>query len=236
MVITPDGTVLCNDDANEQLLDPVVQIDNPVEGTYRIWAGSFYEGHLLPGILVLTTKPEVNLGTFDLASFIQREQVPEVLPEPEGIADRQDILETLEMALAESPDLTEADLPTEVDVVADGLIPLFQLPLGGESCAGLVTGAPSYTFNWTGAADDLRIMFEGDGDSSLLVIGPDMDIACADDSADGSNRNPVVDLGAAMTGLHAVYVGRIDPATPVTGVLSITNMTDEPEVLAPVSQ
>ena len=105
VVLTPDGQVLCNDDANDHLLDPVVQIDNPVQGQYRIWAGSFNEGHLLPGILVLTTKPEVNLGTFNLSSFIERAQIPEVVAEPEGIADREALIMTLEMALAEAPDL-----------------------------------------------------------------------------------------------------------------------------------
>ncbi len=236
VVLTPDGQVLCNDDAGDHLLDPVVEINNPVEGAYRIWTGSYREGHLLPGILVLTTKPEVNLGTFNLSSFIQRAQMPEVVPEPERIADQAALIETLEMALADSPDLADADLPTEVEVVADGIVPLFQLPLEAQGCAGLVTGAPSYTFNWVGEAQDMRIMFEGDGDASLLVIGPDRAVACSDDSADGSNQNPVIDISGPMDGLHAVYVGRIDPGAPVSGVLSITNQSDEPEVLAPASE
>ena len=102
------------------------------------------------------------------------------------------------MALADSPDLADADLPTEVEVVADGIVPLFQLPLEAQGCAGLVTGAPSYTFNWVGEAQDMRIMFEGDGDASLLVIGPDRAVACSDDSADGSNQNPVIDISGPM--------------------------------------
>jgi hypothetical protein len=236
LVLTPDGQVLCNDDADDHLLDPVVEIPNPIDGTYRIWVGSYDSGNLLPGILVLTTKPEVNLGTFNLSSFIQRAQMPEVVPEPEGIADAEAMIETLDMALADSPDLADADLPTEVEVVADGIVPLFQLPLDSAACAGLVTGAPSYTFNWLGESQDVRIMFEGDGDASLLVIGPDRSIVCADDSADGSNLNPVVDISGSMTGLHAVYVGRIDPEAPVTGILTITDQSDEPEVLAPASE
>lgn len=232
MVMTPDGQILCNDDANDYLLDPVVEISNPVDGQYRIWLGSFEEGHLLPGILVLTTKPEVNLGTFNLDSFIQRAQLPEEVPQHDAIADQEALLETLEMAVAESPELTDVDLPTTVDVVADGIVPLFQLPLEDRGCAGLVTGAPSYTFNWVGESDSLRIMFEGDGDSSLLVLGPELQYGCNDDSAEG-NQNPVLDISNPVQGLHAVYVGRISPEAPVTGVLSITDQTDEPDVLAP---
>ena len=236
VVVGPDGQVMCNDDANDQLLDPVVQIDNPAQGQYRIWAGSFNKGHLLPGILVLTTKPEVNLGTFNLGSFIERAQLPEIVPEPEAIADREALIETLEMALAEAPDLSHDDLPTLLDVVADGIVPLFQLPLEDRNCAGLVTGAPTYTFNWVGETDTLRTMFEGDGDSSLLLIEPDRTVVCSDDSVDGSNLNPVIDISSPAQGLYAVYVGRLSPEAPVTGVLSITDESDAPDVLAPASE
>ena len=99
-----------------------------------------------------------------------------------------------------------------------------------------MTEAPTYTFNWVGDPDILRFMFEGDGDSSLLVIGPDRTVVCSDDSADGSNLNPVVDISGAASGLYAVYVGRLSPEAPVTGVLSITDETDAPDVLAPVSE
>jgi hypothetical protein len=235
VVLTPDGQVLCNDDANDHLLDPVIEINNPAEGQYRIWVGSFNEGHLLPGILVLTTKPEVNLGTFNLGSFIQRTQIPEVVPQPESIADRQALIETLEMALAESPEVTAENLPIQVDVIADGIVPLFQLPLAARGCSGLVTGSPTYTFSWAGEIGTLRAMFEGDEDSSLLVIGPDRTVVCNDDSADGSNLNPVIDITNPAPGLYAVYVGRLSPENPVTGVLSITDDTDAPDILAPTS-
>ena len=58
VVLTPDGKLVCNDNANEQLLDPVLDIKNPVPGKYRIWVGSAANRQRIPGILVLTTKPE----------------------------------------------------------------------------------------------------------------------------------------------------------------------------------
>ena len=236
VIMTPDGEILCNDDANDNLLDPVIEITAPVEGVYKIWVGSFNSGHLLPGVLVLTTNPEVNLGTFNLGGLIHRAQMPETLPEHETIIEEAALIEELEMAIAEATDLTEAELGTTIDIVADGDVPLFMLPLEAQGCAGLVTVAPSYTFDWQGEAETLRVMFEGDADSSLLVIGPDMTVVCADDSADGANQNPMVDVSAPATGLYAVYVGRISPEAPVTGVLSITDGSAEPETLAPASE
>ena len=58
VVLTPDGKLVCNDNANEQLLDPVLDIKNPVPGKYRIWVGSAADRQRIPGILVLTAKPD----------------------------------------------------------------------------------------------------------------------------------------------------------------------------------
>ncbi len=57
VVLTPDGKLICNDNANEQLLDPVLDIKNPVPGKYRIWVGSAADRQRIPGVLVLTTQP-----------------------------------------------------------------------------------------------------------------------------------------------------------------------------------
>jgi hypothetical protein len=38
----PDGTYACNDDSDG--LNPLVQIDNAVAGTYNVWIGSYQQG------------------------------------------------------------------------------------------------------------------------------------------------------------------------------------------------
>ena len=86
VVETPAGDYLCADDANELLLDPVLQIDDPAQGVYNIWVGSFDEGQQFPGILVITGRPEVNIGTFDLASLVRRATLPEDQLEAGGAA------------------------------------------------------------------------------------------------------------------------------------------------------
>ena len=95
VVLTPDGKLVCNDNANEQLLDPVLDIKDPVPGKYRIWVGSAANRQRIPGILVLTAKPELNLDTFELAKLVRRPTIPVTLakPAPQVAADavKQDI-------------------------------------------------------------------------------------------------------------------------------------------------
>ncbi|MEZ4558290.1 MAG: hypothetical protein R2854_17960 [Caldilineaceae bacterium] len=86
VVQTPAGDYLCSDDANEMLLDPVIEMAQPANGRYNIWVGSYTPEQLIPGLLVLTTRSEINLGTFDLASLVQRTPIPEDVLEPEEVA------------------------------------------------------------------------------------------------------------------------------------------------------
>ena len=72
MILTPDGKLLCSDDASEQVLDPVIQMEKPVEGTYKIWVGSANKNQLIPGILALTTKREISVASFSLGGLVSR--------------------------------------------------------------------------------------------------------------------------------------------------------------------
>ncbi len=72
VVQKPDGSFLCNDNTNPQLLDPTVTVAAPAKGRYNIWVGSRRENDLIPGVLVFTQKPAVDLGTFSLGSLIRR--------------------------------------------------------------------------------------------------------------------------------------------------------------------
>lgn len=82
VVQTPTGEWLCNDNATAQLRDPFVEVLNPAGGEYRIWVGSAAKSQLIPGILVLTTQPTVDLGTFDVSKFITRPLIPQVAAQP----------------------------------------------------------------------------------------------------------------------------------------------------------
>ena len=106
--------------------------------------------------------------------------------------------------------------------------------LDNPACNGLVGGVPDYVFRWSGDAEQLRIFFEGDANSTLLVVeSAEKAIACADDVATG-NGNPLVTIDNPAEGLYGVWIGRLDPAKPVTGILTITTAADAtPAVLEP---
>jgi hypothetical protein len=53
----PEGNFLCNDDSGfpeARPLDPVIQIDEPIVGTYNIWVGTYLEEELADGYLMIT--------------------------------------------------------------------------------------------------------------------------------------------------------------------------------------
>ncbi len=69
VVLTPKGELLCNDNASAKILDPFVEVKNPAQGEYRIWVGSAEKDKLIPGMLVMTTKPTVDAALSTWASW-----------------------------------------------------------------------------------------------------------------------------------------------------------------------
>jgi heat shock protein HslJ len=230
----PDGTYVCNDDAHGLLLDPVIDLENPQKGTYHIWVGSAARDQLIPGVLVLTTRPDVNLGTFDLSKLIQRELVPETVePVRERIPLTQ-VTESLTRLKAAPVTLSAGAEFEPVEITAAGTVPAFEIPADDAQCNGFIGETPDYTFAWTGATGELRIFFEGDADTTLLVVGPNGTVWCADDVLTGENSNPLLAISDPVEGNYAVFVGRLNSENPVTGRLTVTDAADaEPVVLEP---
>jgi hypothetical protein len=236
MVLTPDGRLLCNDDANEDLLDPVIEISEPVTGTYRIWVGSYAKGQLIPGVLVLTTNPEVNIGTFNLGGLIRRPLVAETQAEPKMASTREAATASIQALASDAVTLAPDSEPLSASLTVSGTIPLFELDLPDPACNGLVSGVPDFVFNWTGDGEAFSVFFEGDGDSTLLVLSEDTELlACGDDAEFDVNINPLVTVADAKPGLYGVWVGRLDPTKPVLGTLTVTTAADAaPKVLGPL--
>ena len=55
MIVTPAGEVVCNDNAAEENLNPVVDILNAAEGDYEIFIGSLVPDQIVTGILTITS-------------------------------------------------------------------------------------------------------------------------------------------------------------------------------------
>jgi hypothetical protein len=225
VVQTPDGGFLCNDDTYPALLDPTVVITAPVQGVYSVWVGSAAAQDLIPGFLVFTTKETVNAGSLALADLVQRRPLPSGMP----LSQRQiDAGERLAEALANVEDVDALEAGGDdvtVDVTADGNLPVPELLTNDALCGGLVNLTPSYAFDWSGETDALSLFVEADGDTTLLVRAPDGSLLCSDDFG-ADNLNPLVTIAAPAEGRYLVWVGRIDPTEPVSGVLTITEATD----------
>ena len=230
----PDGSYLCNDDVSDHVLDASITMTSPMTGTYKIFVGTFEEQQLIPGLLVITARDDVSLSTFAPGELVKRETLPadEIVPVPdESAADMQ-----APVAAALTPDavIESGSDPVTADLTVEGELPAFRLApedVSNVVCSGLVTeGPPDFLIEYTGDAEHLRIFFEGDADSTLVVAGEDA-FFCNDDHEMAVNANPRVDV-PSPAGFYGIWVGRIDPENPLSGTLTIMEgRDDEPEQL-----
>lgn len=222
VVLTPKGELMCSDNANAQLLDPFIEIANPVAGEYRIWVGSAAKNQLVPGVLVLTTDSNVDLGTFDLGKLIKRPSIPQKVIRPTTPVMLNTQVQAMYDKFIKAAVALKPEAAASVAVTAEGEVPLFRISAAAEQgCAGLVTGAPSYAFKWSGATDALRIAFEGDADSTLMVVGQDSKQVWCNDDAQPDSIHPAIDISNPADDTYLVYVGRINPEKPVKGTLTV---------------
>ncbi|NOX61524.1 MAG: hypothetical protein GXP42_06200, partial [Chloroflexi bacterium] len=233
IVQAPDGSFYCNDDANVLLLDPSLTFENPQEGVYNIWVGSYQADQLIPGVLVVTTREDVSVETFTLEGLVRRGPMPDVSRAPGGKAP-DELVEAIRN-LKKGVESLEAGEPFTKEVTVDGDAPAFEFDIEGQRCNGFIKAQPELAFDWSGEAGQLTIYFEGDDDTTLLVVAANGQITCNDD-ADAGNLNPMVTLDDPQEGRYAVFVGRVKPEVEVTGVLTVTDAADaQPQALAPKS-
>ena len=236
VVQLPDGSYVCADDANENLLDPELTVEKPAAGEYKIWVGSFDEGHLLPGLLVITAKRDFTLSNFDPGVLVRRGQLPQEDIQPpvaeEAVAAQLSISTTV--VITPDGSLAADSDPLTATVVATGTLPAFLLGSEDVVCSGLVTKRPDYIVKAEDGLENLRIFFEGDDDATLVVANQQLGMVCGDDAAAGANSNPLIDIPKPPAGLYGIWVGRLGEETPVTGTLTISAGADlQPETLKP---
>lgn len=226
IVQTPDGKVLCNDNTNAALLDPTVTLTKPAQGRYNVWLGSALARDLIPGFLVFTSKGEVSAGDLALQSLVRRPARPGVLPLSNRLTTAATRVAEAQAAVKPAEKLTPGGGPLTAQVSATGDLPAPEMATGGVYCGGLITVAPSYAFEWSGQAKALGVMFEGDGDATLIVRTPGGQFVCGDDAAGSANLNPLVSVKDPAAGTYLVWVGRVDPAKPLSGKLTVASTAD----------
>jgi hypothetical protein len=120
LVQLPDGTYLCSDDATDTLLDTAVHIDTPAAGAYKVWVGAYEADQLLPLFLVLTTRDEISLSTFDMGGLVERAPQPEQAGSPLAESpEAQALLDVVTTAEEASPALRATSTETETEAAGD---------------------------------------------------------------------------------------------------------------------
>jgi serine protease Do len=235
MIRLPDGEYVCNDNAHRLLLDPVITLEDPAEGNYRIWVGAADEGQLVPGILAITARKDVTLGNFALGNLVKRSAVADTLEEPVATDERKAMAEKLLTGVARlkaARDTGQLQSFSQ-DVEAAGELEAHELPIGDAFCNGYIAETPDLVFTVPEGEQDLFVYFEGDGDATLVVAGPDGTFHCNDDLFRGENVNPFVTLMDPPAGNYSAWVGRVNTDAPVSGALTVTKLAKQPTRLAP---
>lgn len=116
--------------------------------------------------------------------------------------------------------------PWIVSASSGGEIDASQLSLGA-GCTGFVSSAPDFTlaYNGTPLSDNLRILYVGSGDTTLIVSDPNGNFACADNS---ETTDPILDFPAPAEGTYSLWVGSVGANNPVHGYLLITEVQTIP--------
>lgn len=235
VVEQPDGSIVCNDDAGLNTVDPLVTIANPAEGAYKIYVGSAQQDQPALGFLGMTALPmdDATLADLDLRPMLTRRTRPmaQSLP-PLDLA----ALLTSRPALFGSATLKAGFAPVNTFAAGGGRIPAFSFADGQLVCAGYISPVPSYTFTWQGDPEAVRLFFETRADSTLAVITPDQQVLC-NMNASKDNLNPVLDIAAPREGVYKVYIASMESGDVLAGRLTITGDTKAtPSIRPPASQ
>ncbi|MFK7791687.1 MAG: hypothetical protein AB8B88_03345 [Devosiaceae bacterium] len=178
VVVGPDGTVYCNDDAVD--LNPAVTINSASAGAYSIFVGTFspIENDFYPDTVLSVSGTS---GTTTAPS--------------NGILDRARLAPAFG-----SVSLRSGFAPHNVDIQAGGFEDASAF---GNFCNGFVADAPDYVVGF-GGGDNLRITATSDDDTTMVVVTPSGEVLCNDDF-NGLNPGLITNDGAA--GDYAIWIG-----------------------------
>jgi hypothetical protein len=233
----PDGSYVCNDDAGARTMEPLVKLQQPVTGTYKIYVGTAQKAEPALGFLAISKAnlDDAALASLDLSPMLRRHAQPQVQAPPRVDASE---LRPDQSPIFGSTVLAPGFKPVQIFAAGGGDIAAFEVQDGKLTCAGYLSPTPSYSFAWKGGGPALRLFFDAlqNKDSGLAVVTPNRDVVCGM-KASADSINPVVDISVPITGTYKVYVASMAPNTLVAGRLTITNdLKATPAALAPAKQ
>lgn len=107
--------------------------------------------------------------------------------------------------------------PIRVSIYSGGSIDASRL---GGACVGMIASAPDYEFTYTAGSFPLSFGVVSNGDTSLVINGPDGRWYCNDDA---QGLNPILTWGRPQSGSYDVWVGAVGEASSSTLLISESN-------------
>lgn len=204
----PLGDWHCNDDTDGA--NPLVRLERPTYGTYTIWVGTYGVSPEQPATLYIS---EVVAGWDGVTypaegpnlTLVEQEMMFQDMfgPPSQG---------RIELRTGFQPD------PYTATVIARGSREAF------GDCPGFIGGEPDFLVPFTAGEYPLLFTTYSETDTVLVVMGPDREITCDDDSF---GHDPMVRFDAPETGVYAVWIGTYTQSPDVPGVrLEISERSD----------
>lgn len=205
----PDGSWICNDDADGGTLDPMVVLSNPQVGQYDIWVGSYSSGEYIPGMLLIS-EMDITPGS---SGWTQNETFDLDFTEDALYGD-------IRLRAGFTPD------PHTAFGTAGGNVSLVSSRAASAGCQGWASTAPDFKLYWSGSSADLSIFFtaENEGDDTVLVVNtPNGQWICNDDAHDFT-LNPQLILSAFGEGRYDIWIATYHEGAFVRGTLTVTEL------------
>lgn len=201
VVNAPDGRWYCDDDSHTGV-NPLVSFSTAPSGQYDIWVTSYSSGDNISGTLHVTELRSLTEGATSSAGTL-------------SIGGSSSNFGRTSLSPGFTPD------PFQVSIVSGGNLHVPGMNLG-SGCVGYATSSPDYIIDLTGSMSYLEFYNEGQGDTGLVINGPDGNWYCDDDSHTGTN--PKISLSKAQAGQYDIWVTSYSAGESIRGTLSVTEI------------
>lgn len=198
VINAPDGTWHCNDDAVG--LDPMVTFDGARSGQYDIWVASYSSSESISGTLSIT-ELDYGPGGASMEDLV--------------IGGDQGTFGRTSLSPGFSPD------PYTVSVTSGGSVDTSLVDDLPFACTGYVTSQPDFILDYASGGTLLHVYVEGDGDTALIINGPDGSWHCNDDT---NGVDPRVTFKAPQAGQYDIWVASFFSGESISGTLGITEL------------
>lgn len=221
IVALPDGSYRCNDD--RWGLNPGVDINNPLGGTYNVWVGRYGTGGTVASHLLVSelTNDAPFTGSGPTTATALPGGTPTSLTGAAGVSvniGAAPLFGTLNLSAGFMPD------PSVMAVTAGGNTAAYDTNIrtaSGGTCSGSInTSAPDVRVQYSGGSF-LRFYVQSTSDTTLLINAPNGQWYCVDDSV---GLNPMVDFPGGPAGQYDVFVGTYGGGTSAA-TLHVTELT-----------